>query len=73
MLDVEEIKRRLSDRKLTVVAERTGVHKVTLYRLVHGEALPAYDTLQRVSDYLEGTSPGDDVRTAVALAKGGGR
>lgn len=52
MLDLQEIRVRLKDRKLTVVAAATGIHKATLYRLVNDEVQPAYETVKTLSDYL---------------------
>ena len=52
MLKIEEIVERLKDRKLTVVARRTGINKQTLYNIMKGQ-LPTYDTLVKISDYLE--------------------
>lgn len=53
MLTIEEIRERLADRRLSVVAEACGVHPETLRRLVKGNNV-AYDTLKALSDYLEG-------------------
>lgn len=52
MLDLGEIKRRMRDRKITVVAQAIGLHKVTLYRVLSGEQEPGYATLKALSDYL---------------------
>lgn len=52
VLDLQEIKERMRDRKISSVAEAIGVHKVTLYRVLSGEQSPSYETLHALSDYL---------------------
>jgi len=54
MLDLQEIRERLKDRKLTVVAEATGVSRATLYRVAAGDTGASYDTAKTLSDYLLG-------------------
>lgn len=53
MLTIEQIKKQLDDRNLHQVAERIGVHRHTVYRIVNGTTVPSYDTLKKLSDYLE--------------------
>lgn len=49
MRTVEEIREALSDRILTTVADKTGLHRETLYNIVNkrqqGMALETYRTL----------------------------
>lgn len=52
MLDLSEIKERMRDRKISVVALAIGVHKGTLYRVLSGEQSPSYETLVALSGYL---------------------
>lgn len=53
----DQIVRCLSDRTLTVVSDRTKIHRNTLYRIVNdsGEARPHNATLDVLSRYLDGT------------------
>ena len=60
ILDLAEIRRRLQDRKLAHVAEKTGLHYNTVSRIARGETLnPSYAVLQSLADYL---TEGDEAR-----------
>jgi len=51
---LEEIRERLHDRKLTVVAQHTGLHYNTIYRIANGTSKdPAYSVVKRLSEYLD--------------------
>ena len=52
MLTLADIRERMQDRKVTVVAEAIGVHSNTLYRMLSGDAKPSYQTVKLLSDYL---------------------
>jgi DNA-binding phage protein len=52
MLTLDQVRERLQDRKITVVAEATGLHLQTLYDIRHGRANPVYSTVKKLSDYL---------------------
>ena len=53
-VDIEEIKVKLEDRNLVVVAERCNIGYVTLSTIANGKNKnPKYETVKRVSDYLE--------------------
>jgi len=55
MMTLDEIRTALKDRRLSVVAEKTGLHYNTLYSLMRGENPdPRLSTMQTLSDYLEG-------------------
>lgn len=56
MMTIEQIKRRLADSNLSAVAEKSGVHPATLYRMMAGDSptKPLYETVKTLSDYLEG-------------------
>ena len=55
MLNPEQIKDKLQDRKLSAVAENTGLHYNTLRKLRDGEAKePSYETIKVLSDYFVG-------------------
>lgn len=54
MLTIEEIRERLQDRRLAMVADSTGIHYVTLQAIRTGRVKnPSYDTVKALSDYLE--------------------
>ena len=51
---LEEIRERLHDRKLTIVAQQTGLHYNTIYRIANGTSKdPAYSVVKRLSEYLD--------------------
>jgi transcriptional regulator with XRE-family HTH domain len=53
MLTLEEIVDGLHDRKLGVVADKTGMHRNTLTAIRSGRnANPTYAVLKALSDYL---------------------
>lgn len=55
MMEIEEIRRSLSDRRLDIVAEATGLSANTIGRIRDGKATnPTLKTLLVLSDYLEG-------------------
>lgn len=55
MLDLDEIKRLLADRRLDVVAEATNLHRNTIARIRDGkQENPKYFVLRKLSEYLEG-------------------
>jgi hypothetical protein len=53
MLTLEEIRGKLADRRLSVVAASIQVHPETLRRILKGQT-PSYETIKALSDYLEG-------------------
>ncbi len=55
MLTFEEVQKRLKDRKITAVAEETGLSRPTLYKvmLADGPGQIAYATIQALSEYFE--------------------
>jgi len=60
MMTLEQIRQQLADRRLSVVAERTGLHYQTVWRISAGEAeRPSYETIKRISDYLTDTTGTD--------------
>ena len=54
MLTLEQIKDRLAESNIRAVSEAAGVHYNAVYRLVNGATRPSYDTVKKLSDYLEG-------------------
>lgn len=60
MMTIDEIKAALEDRKLSVVAEKTGLHYNVLYSLVSGRVKsPSYETVRRIQKYLDGARTDD--------------
>lgn len=54
MLTLEQIKSMLLERKIKIVAERTGLAYDTVRRIAYGHAQdPAYKTIKILSDYLQ--------------------
>lgn len=53
MLTLDEVKSRLEDCNLKAVSEKAGVHYNALYRMMRGGTHPAYETVKKLSDYLE--------------------
>ena len=59
MLTLEDIRKRLEDRRWTMVAEFTGLHYNTVRNIATGENKnPTYEVLKALSDYLSGGSRG---------------
>jgi transcriptional regulator with XRE-family HTH domain len=56
MLTMQEIKTKLEDRNLRVIAERTGVSYQTLWRLTKNGSTPSASTTEKISEYLERNS-----------------
>ena len=53
MISPEDIKDKLQDRRLQLVADKTGLHYNTLKKLRDGEAKdPSYETIKALSDYF---------------------
>jgi len=53
MLTVDEIKEKLKDRKIPVVAASIGVHENTIYRFIAGRD-SRWSTVEKLSAYFEG-------------------
>lgn len=53
MLNLRQIREALSDRRLDIVSEHTGIHRNTIAAIRSGKAEnPSYDTIRKLSDYL---------------------
>jgi len=59
MLTVDEIKEKMKDRKIKVVAEAVDMHENTIYRFLAGRD-SRWSTVEKLSAYLEG---GNDANT----------
>ena len=53
MLNVEQVKEKLKDRNITVIAQETGVSRQTIYNMVNGVSTPSLETLTALSSYFE--------------------
>lgn len=53
MLTPEQIKQGLSESNLRAVSEAAGINYMTLYRFIKSGARPSYETVKKLSDYLE--------------------
>jgi transcriptional regulator with XRE-family HTH domain len=54
MLRLEEIVKKLQDRKLSTVATRTGMSYTTLWQIANGiQKSPKYKHVETLSDYFE--------------------
>ena len=57
MLTIEEVSRRLGDRNLKKVSENTGISYPTVWKIANNQAgNVGYDTVRKLSDYLEQAS-----------------
>jgi len=53
MLNLEEIRRRLAPMNLSYVAREAGIHPNALYRIASGKTGARYETVKKLSDWLE--------------------
>ena len=53
VLRLDEIRRWLKDRKLTVVAKNANISRPVLYQIVNNQTDPKFSTVERLSDYLQ--------------------
>lgn len=54
MLTIDEVREKLRDRRLTVVADETGLAYDTVRRVAAGKFINiSYETVARLSEYLE--------------------
>jgi hypothetical protein len=57
MLDLDQIKAKLADRRLNVIADATGLHVNTIANIRDAKIEnPTYYVLRKLSDYLEATA-----------------
>ena len=54
MMTLDQVKQALEHYKLNRVARDAGVDKCTLYRMMKENAKPSYETVRKLSDWLEG-------------------
>jgi predicted transcriptional regulator len=53
MMNLQQIREALADRRLDKVSEGTGVHPITLARIRDGKVDPKSSTLEALSSYFE--------------------
>lgn len=53
MMSLEEVRRALQRVKIPVAAIETGLAPQTIYRVVNKQGEPSYDTIKRLSDWIE--------------------
>ena len=53
-MNLEEIQNRLKDRRISMIADATGLSVVTISNVRDGIGNPTIGTLQKIWDYLEG-------------------
>lgn len=54
MLTLPQIIEKLQDRSGKAIADKTGIHFVTISRIKNGHIdNPSYDTIAKLSDYFE--------------------
>ena len=59
MLTLEQIRAALYDRRVDVVAQATGLHYNTVFKVRSGEnENPTYRVIKALSDYFEATRDG---------------
>lgn len=54
MMTLDQIKETLKNYKLNRVAKAAGVDRHVLYRMMKESANPSYETVKKLSDWLEG-------------------
>jgi DNA-binding XRE family transcriptional regulator len=53
MYNIEEIREKLKDRRINIVAHKIGVHRFTLYKIRDGETKnPSSLTLIKLNEYF---------------------
>ena len=52
IMTTDELRERLSDRVVTIVAERIGMSAMTLYRIQKGGYEPSLKTMVKLSEYF---------------------
>lgn len=53
MMTLDQVKEALKNYKLNRVAKAAGVDRHVLYRMMKEDAKPAYETVKKLSDWLE--------------------
>jgi predicted transcriptional regulator len=53
MLTLDEIKKRLEPMNLKAVAKETGISYNAIYRMAKGDTNPKYETVQKITKWIE--------------------
>lgn len=53
MIELDNIKHKLADRRLDVVSDATGIHRSTIARVRDGKTVPTYYVMQKLAAYFE--------------------
>ena len=57
MMTLAQVQAALADRKISTVAQETGLSYDTVWRVARGRvSMVSYDVVERLSRYLEGTN-----------------
>lgn len=54
LYSLDEIRDALQDRNISAVAERTGIHKMTIYNLINNKTNISFSTYKALVNYLFG-------------------
>lgn len=54
MLTLDQIRKRLEPMNIQYVSRETGLHPNALYRIMKGKTSARYETVKKLSDWLEG-------------------
>lgn len=60
MLTASQVRHALRDRNIALVAREIGMKRQQLWKIANGLTTPRADTLERISNYLEGKTDGPD-------------
>lgn len=53
MLTIEQVRAHLDDTNLKALSKKIEIHYNTLYSAIKGNGNPSYDTVKKISDYIE--------------------
>lgn len=53
-MTLNEIREALKDRRLSIVASKTGLHPDTIAKVRDGVSRPAYETVEKLAAYFAG-------------------
>jgi len=57
MIDINELKTMLKAMNLMHVSKGSGVNYGRVWRMVHTDTQPSYDTVQKIVKYIESITP----------------
>jgi len=54
MLSVKEVREKLKDRRISVIAEKTGLSRQGIYNISYGVSKsPSYETMIKLNEYFK--------------------